>query len=82
MLSMHTINQNPTKSRVICITLISSFDNFLLSLLIYLHIIGQMCSNFSQVLAIPLERVQHFLFLLKFALISPVHIALMLELDF
>ena len=39
-----------------------------------------MCRRLGQMLAIPLECVQHLLLLLKFALMSPVHIVLMLQL--
>ena len=41
-----------------------------------------MCSCLGQVLAIPLECMQYLLLMLKFALLLPAHIALMLELDF
>ena len=41
-----------------------------------------MCSRLGQVLAISLERLQHLLLMLKIALMSPAHIALMLKLDF
>ena len=41
-----------------------------------------MCGGLGQVLAILLECVQYLLLLLKFALMSPVHIVLVMELDF
>ena len=82
MLSTHTIHQNPTCSRVICVTLISLNGFLLLSSLVFLHLIGQMYSRLSQVLAILLEGVQRLLLLLKFVLMSMVHISLMLQLYF
>ena len=41
-----------------------------------------MCSCLGQMLAIPLESMQHLLLMLKFALLLSAHIVLMLELDF
>ena len=80
-MSTHTIHRNPTCSRVICITLISSMVFLLLSSLVLLHLIGQIYSRLCQLLAILLEGVQRLLLLLKFILMSVAHIELMLQLN-
>ena len=41
-----------------------------------------MCSCLGQMLDIPLESIDYLLLMLKFALLLPAHITLMLELDF
>ena len=82
LLSTHTIHRNPTDSRVISITLISSNSFLLLSPLVLLHLIGQVNSRLCQLPSISLERMQRLLLLLKFRLMSMAHIALVLKLDF
>ena len=82
MLGTHTIHPNPTCSRVICITLISSMVFLMLSSLVLLHLVGQIYSRLCQLLAILLEGVQRLLLLLKFVLMSVAHIVLMLQLNF
>ena len=81
-MSTHTIHRNPTDSRVISITLISSNSFLLLSPLILLHLISQVNSHLCQLPSISLERLQRLLLLLKFRLMSMAHIALVLKLDF
>ena len=65
---------------MICIILISPIGILLLSLVVFLYLISQMCSWLGQMLTSLLESVQHLLLLLKFALMLSAHIALMLEL--
>ena len=81
LLSTHTIHRNPTNSRVISITLISSSCFLLLYPLVLLHLIGQIDSRLCQLPSISLERIQHLLLLVKFVLMSMAHIALMLKLN-
>ena len=82
LLNAHTIHRNPTDSRVISITLISSSCFLLLYPLVLLHLIGQIDSRLCQLPSISLERIQHLLLLMKFVMMLMAHIALMLKLDF
>ena len=78
LLGTHTINRNPTDSRVISITLISSNSFLLLSPLILLHLIGEIYCRLCQLTSISLERMQRLLLLLKFSLMALAHSALVL----
>ena len=80
--STHTIHRNPTGSRVISITLISSSCFLLFSSLILLHLVGEIYSRLCLLMSILLERMQCLLLLLKFVLMPMAHIALMLKLNF
>ena len=80
--SAHTIHWNPTNSRVIPITVISSGFLLMIYSFILLDLIYKLGDSLGQMLAISLECVQYLLLMLKFALLLSVHIILMMELDF
>ena len=54
----------------------------MISSLILLNIIDKLGCSLGQVLALPLECMQHLVMMLKFALLLSEHIVLMLELYF
>ena len=82
MSSTQTIHWNPTYSRVISITLISSGILLMIYHFILLDLIDKLGSSLGQVLTISLQRMQYLLLMLKFMLLLSAHIALMLELYF